>query len=238
MFRFLALLVLVLSLTGCGFYHHLPMRAEYDKLTIGQPIPDDCKIPTCTTIHKDGVYAATWWNEWGNGTGTGEWIAVACDEQGLVIAKRYQVRGEELQVLADHYMRIDRSEWVMRIPSDQRTGEDLRLICAKLSFTNLGIASAHALYWDTQRFGDIPSAAEIDPWEMISAMEHDGALARREAFSRTSRSNTGPIFVSNIWKASHRDGDLLALSVEQRNDVSVSAATAYAYAQFLAGKRD
>ena len=237
--------VLFLWAAGCQFTHHMPLKELYDQVPLGESLPTRIQVPA--NVLKESRTPRSWgavaFNEWENGTGTLEWIAFFTD-QGKVIAKRYQVRGEEGQPAADHYQRVDRSEWAILPPATGGATLDfLRQTCHELEFSRLGLPDSSndrisRCLWFNARFTPVPEQGDVNADDLLtlagtSSVRDDG----RPHFDRTTTEPVPlPFLVRCILSLQQSEGRRTRLVVERRVDVALSAWTVSGWARVIAGR--
>jgi hypothetical protein len=154
----------------------MPLKELFDRVPLGASLPADLR---CSNIVKeartDRAWGAAGFNQWEHYTGTLEWVVFLTDH-GKVVAKRYQVRGEEGQMAVDHYQRIDRSEWEIAGPAnDPAALVQLRRACDELEFAYLGLPDSRDARIQyllmSGRFKPDPEDADVGPDELFALAE-------------------------------------------------------------------
>lgn len=221
------LLSTLLSLAGCGFTHPLPLREVYDSVTLGQPLSDKTAWPENTELkRKDRMFGTTLWNDWDHATGAAEWAAFLEDEDGNIVAKRYQVRGEEGSLSTMRYKRIDRSDWTMLVHERAVETAVIRRTCQDLSLRQLPGPTSYAEEpWTVMRFDAKPPEGDVEPWDMLDAAETEGNFQERPPnFHRIVRTSDGPggiVKMKTTWKLKSVKASRIEITVEHRTDVSL-----------------
>lgn len=101
-------------LLGCsaGFKQSLPIRESYDQVKFGEPIPQSIEPASRVVIDdQQTLVGVSGKCEWKYSTGATEWAMYLLDADGSVIAKYYQVHGEEVNFPSYHIKRISEADW-------------------------------------------------------------------------------------------------------------------------------
>lgn len=229
------LLLLTISLTGCGFHHDMPVRKAFDRVQFGEPLPAELNQPIDAThpdnAHLRGVSAE---HEWEHSTGAREWALFLLDDDQRVIAKRYQVRGEEATMPTLQFKRLDASEWhisrdCIEVPDEISA---VKSACDRLQFEGTDLPLGEM---DLMRFDPAPREGPIAADELLSSL----AASRRLfdelppwAFNKSQRLECQwPAHGQARWSAQRDKNGAVKLRVENRIDVSLAswAAAGYAY---------
>ena len=114
-------LFLLPTVGGCGFAHRLPLRDVYDRINIGETLPNELTLPAGASRTDDLLISVIALNlEWERSTGGVERVVILRGVTGEVLAKHYAVEAEELSLVTLTYKHIDHYEWVLRA-DDVRT---------------------------------------------------------------------------------------------------------------------
>jgi hypothetical protein len=136
----LILCILFLASCSSGFRHDLPVRESYVRVELGDQVPACIELTEQADL-ADGYLLAgvAAEHEWKYSTGANEWALYLLDAEGAVVAKCYQVDGEEVTLLPFHIRRISEADWswVIRPGATDRCVE-ARDIFARLRYETFG----------------------------------------------------------------------------------------------------
>ena len=233
----ICMMISAIVLTGCGFHHPMPLKAAFDRVAFGQPLPAEFDRPIDAehpdSAHLRGAYVE---HEWANDTGAEEWALFLLDDNQRVIAKRYHARGQEIDWAILQYKSIDAGEWAVAgtciDPADEIGS--LRGICANLQLDKSGLP---AIEGGAVQFEPSLPVRLLTTDELLNELAGSGQSLQSLpswGFARTIRLDSQwPLHDSTRWKAKREHDGTVTLDVENRTDVSLASATAAGYAYII-----
>ncbi len=211
--RLLVVVGLAGLLSGCGLAHRLPLHAEYQRIELGERVPPeiDCDAHTPKSLYSD----------WGWATGAKECYGIVTDEAERVVAKKYQVSGEEGSLLLLWYRGRYWTEWSVLLPKDIDPHDAsavlpiLRERCAQLDSIGKGQSSDELL--------DL--AAEEGDWGDA-----------RICLKKTIRKKAFPANKRTLWRVERPREDAVRILNEDRVDVSLVVWALRGYSAMTKGR--
>ncbi|MFI5378474.1 MAG: hypothetical protein ACHRHE_04195 [Tepidisphaerales bacterium] len=224
---------------GCQFAHRMPLKEIYDEVRVGEAIPDGLSMPreVGSEVRREGAWAAMMYHRWENATGAMEWVVFRI-EQGKVIGKRYQVRGEEGQLAVDRYHRLDRSDWEIQGRSDRPANvQQIRDACQAMEFARQGLPITSGRGFMDGRLRAEPDAEDISAEPVLKIAEGNNAAktGRLQVDESTREHPYLPFFVHRKLQLQQNDDGLVQVVVEWEINASLSAWTALGWSRMLQG---
>lgn len=237
-------------LAGCmGSEPALPLAKAYKQVALGGPFAIPTNLPDeSKSIQEGRVWEASHWTDWDGSTGATEWLTVLTDEQGMVIAKRYQTQGERGDLVSLRYRLFYTSEWKCLADEANVQGriESVRQICKIFELESLAgkpESPIPAVEWSDDQSDDrrlMPG--EIGPWELLEAAASDAQVLRSNKlrFNKVKRDFLHPMTEQvqipitqrlRIWKIDGTSGPEITMRLEHRLNVSLVGWTIAGYSK-------
>ncbi len=237
-------------LAGCmGSERALPLAKAYKRVALGGPFAIPANLPDGSKSIQEGrIWEGSHWTAWPSSTGATEWLTVLTDEQGIVVAKRYQTQGQRGDLVSAYYRCFYTSEWKCLTDGDdiQSRIESVRQICRVFeieSFAGKPQSPIPAIERNDGQSDDrrlIPG--EIGPWELLDAVASDAQVLKSNKlrFNRLKRDFLHPVTEQvnipiterlRIWKIDGTSGPQITMRLEHRMNVSLVGWTIAAYAE-------
>ena len=230
--RIIWVLLSSVFLTACnsGFQHRLPVRESYVRVKLGEPIPKTLDLTDRVELDNGQALAgATATHEWECSTWADEWALYLVDPDGLVVAKSYQVDGEEMTIVPFHGKRISEADWSWEMnPNVSDSYVEARNMCAKLRPETLGweVGSYDVQAMTDDNVGPIPAESVLDQAQHVCAhVQHHFDYDKLVKFDREA-----PVLERSVHYSLKSKGSVAQMSESRRLILSGTEWTAMGWA--------